>query len=136
MSNLPPPGHGAWTPDQRRRIGDAEELQLASYRTDGSLRPYVTMWVVRAGADLFVRSAGGPNRTWYRLAVASGRGRIRAGGVEQDVVFANADDADHGDIDAGYHGKYDRYGPTIVGHVVGSGAVQATIRLLPQTETS
>jgi hypothetical protein len=29
-----------WTDDELRRIGDAEELQLASTRADGSLRPY------------------------------------------------------------------------------------------------
>ena len=48
-----------WTDQELDRIGGAEELQLASERTDGSLRPYVTMWVVRAGDDLYVRSAYG-----------------------------------------------------------------------------
>jgi hypothetical protein len=38
-----------WPRDELERVGDAEELQLASRRDDGSLRPYVTMWMVRAG---------------------------------------------------------------------------------------
>jgi hypothetical protein len=38
-----------WPRDELERIGDAKELRLASRRPDGSLRPYVTMWVVRAG---------------------------------------------------------------------------------------
>ncbi|HXZ71158.1 MAG TPA: DUF2255 family protein, partial [Streptosporangiaceae bacterium] len=59
-----------WPPDELERIGDAEELQLASRRPDGSLRPYVTMWVVRAGSDLYVRSAYGPDNPWYRRATA------------------------------------------------------------------
>ena len=33
----------AWTGDELGRIGAAEELQLASLRRDGTLRPYVRM---------------------------------------------------------------------------------------------
>ena len=43
------------------------------------------MWVVRVDDDVYVRSAHGPDNGWYRRAVASGTGRIRAGGVEHDV---------------------------------------------------
>jgi len=70
-----------WTPTELERIGAAEELRLASRRADGSLRPYVTMWVVRAGDDLYIRSAYGPGNPWYRRATASGAGRIAAGGM-------------------------------------------------------
>jgi hypothetical protein len=80
----------SWTDDEARRIGNTTELQLASLRTDGSLRLYTTMWVVRVGDDIYVRSAGGPNRPWYRHAKASGAGRIRAGGFEWNVTFATA----------------------------------------------
>lgn len=54
------------------------------------LRPYVTMWVVRAGDDLYVRSAYGPDNPWYRRATTSGADRIRAGSIERDVSFAQA----------------------------------------------
>jgi hypothetical protein len=64
-----------WTPDELDRIGDAEELDLASRRPDGSLRAHVTMWVVRAGDDVYVRSAYGPQNPWYVRATASGTGR-------------------------------------------------------------
>jgi hypothetical protein len=120
-----------WADDDLDRIGEAEELQLASRRKDGTLRPYVTMWVVRVGDDLFVRSAYGPDNPWYRRAKASGTGRIRAGGVERDVTFAEATDGVHADIDAAYHVKYDRYGPAIVGSVVGAKVAPLTIRLVP-----
>lgn len=69
----------AWTPKELGRIGQAVELQLASVRSDGTLRPYVTMWVVRAGDNLYVRSAYGPDNPWFRRAKSSGAGRIRAG---------------------------------------------------------
>jgi hypothetical protein len=119
-----------WTGDELDRIGAAEELRLASLRRDGTLRPYVTMWVVRAGDDLYVRSAYGPDNPWYRRAKASGASRIRAGGVERDVAFAEAAPGAHADIDAAYHAKYDRYGPGIVGSVVGPDAEAVTIRLV------
>ena len=50
---------GAWTGDELERIGAAEELRLASLWRDGTLRPCVTMWVVRAGDDIYVRSVNG-----------------------------------------------------------------------------
>jgi hypothetical protein len=120
-----------WTDDERTRIGAAEELRLATRRPDGSLRPYVTMWVVRVGNDLYVRSAYGPDNPWYRRARASGTGRIRAGGLERDVTFSDAAPNAHAAIDAAYHAKYDRHGPRIVGTVVGPEVEAVTIRLLP-----
>lgn len=122
----------AWTPDELDWIGKAEELQLASSRPDGTLRPYVTIWAVRAGNDLYVRSAYGQDNPWFRRATASGTGRIRAGGVERDVTFASADQDAHAAIDAAYHTKYDRYGPQIVGSVVGPAVQDVTLKLMPR----
>jgi len=124
----------SWTGDELATIGRAEELGLASLRGDGTLRPYVTMWVVRAGDELYVRSARGPAGGWYVRALRAGAGRIRAGGLERDVVFVVEPaglDA-HAGIDAAYHAKYDRYGPAIVGSVVGEKAHEVTLRLLPR----
>ena len=123
-----------WTDDELLRIGDADELHLASARADGSLRPPVTMWVVGVGDDLYVRSAYGSDNPWYRRAKASGRGRVRAGGVDRDVTFADAVSDAHAAIDAAYHAKYDRYGPRIVGSVVGPDAEAVTIRLVPRDD--
>jgi len=125
---------GVWTTDDLDRIGSTEELGLASRRADGALSGFVTMWVVRVGDDLYVRSAGGANRPWYRRAVAAEAGAIRAAGVERDVTFAAADPDLHAEIDAAYHAMYDRYGPKIVGSVVGPAAHDVTIRLVPAEE--
>jgi hypothetical protein len=121
------------TDDERRRVGTATELELAVRRPDGSLRPYVTMWVVLVDEELYVRSAGGPDRPWYRHATASGAGRIRAGGVEADVSFASAPDDVQASIDAAYHAKYDSYGPRVVGSVVGPDAHRVTIQVRSTT---
>jgi hypothetical protein len=91
------------------------------------------MWVVRAGDDLYVRSAYGPDNPWFRRAKASGAGRIRAGGLERDVTFAEPAPGVHAAIDAAYHAKYDRYGPRIVGTVVGRDAEAVTIKLVPRS---
>jgi hypothetical protein len=125
-----------WTDEELSRIGEAEELNLASTRPDGTLRPYVTMWVVRTGDELYVRSAYGATNPWYRRAKASGVGRIRAGGVERDVTFGEAGGDVHDAVDAAYHAKYDRYGPNIVGTVVGPQAAAVTVRLVPRNEPS
>lgn len=122
-----------WTDDELSRIGGAEELQVSSWRADGSLRPFVTIWVVRDGDDLYVRSAYGANNGWFRRAKASGTGRIRAGGLERDVTFADADPAANAAVDRAYHSKYDRHGPAIVGTVVGAKAAPVTIRLVSRT---
>jgi hypothetical protein len=125
---------GTWTEQELRRAGEATELQIASRRPDGSLRPYVTIWTVRAGNGLYVRSAYGTGNPWFRRATASGSGRIRAGGVERDVTFTQASELDPSTmaaVDAAYHAKYDRYGPQIVGTVTGAHAAAVTLRLDP-----
>ena len=40
-----------WTSEELTRIGNAEELRVSSLRADGTLRPYVTIWVVGSGQD-------------------------------------------------------------------------------------
>jgi hypothetical protein len=131
---MAPETTSTWTPDELDRIGASVELELASHRANGSLRPFVTMWVVRVGDDLYVRSAYGPGNPWYQRAKASGTGRVRAGDLERSVTFADAATDVQPAIDAAYHAKYDRYGPSIVGTVVGTDAYQVTIRLLPRPE--
>jgi hypothetical protein len=125
---------GTWTTDDLDRIGSTEELELASRRADGALSGFVTMWVVRVVDDLYVRSAGGPNRPWYRRALAAGVGAIKTSGRRHGVAFGTADSGVHDAIDAAYHAKYDRYGPKIVGGVVGAAAHDVTIRLVPAGE--
>jgi hypothetical protein len=119
-----------WTSAELDRVGAADELQVSSRRADGSLRPYVTIWVVRVGDDLYVRSASGPGNGWYRRAVAAGAGRIRAGGVERDVRFEPAGQGAAAAIDEAYHAKYDRYPKEYVDPVVGPDAAGVTLRLV------
>ena len=122
----------AWAPDELARIGRADELEIASLRSDGTLRKFITIWVVRWGDDLYVRSAYGPDNGWFRRALVSGEGRVRAGGVERDVAFEEPGSEVDADLHAAYHAKYDSYGPTIVGPVVSPEAARSTLRLVPR----
>ena len=54
----------SWTSEELNKIGTAEELQIASLRRDGTQRPPVTIWVVRVGDDLYVRSVYGRGSAW------------------------------------------------------------------------
>ncbi len=67
----------AWPAAELERIARADELQIASRRRDGTLRPYVTIWAVRVGGDVYVRSAYGHENPWFLRALRSGEGRIR-----------------------------------------------------------
>lgn len=122
----------SWTSEELALIGDAEELAIASRRPDGTLGPFVTIWVVRTGSDLYVRSVNGRAGRWFRRALAAGEGRIRAGGVERDVSFDEAAPEVHTRVTAAYHEKYDRYGPSIVGTVVSAESASTTLRLVPR----
>jgi hypothetical protein len=64
----------AWTDDELRRIDEAQELDTAPVRRDGTLRRPRPIWVVRAGDDLYVRAAYGSGSGWHGLArPAAGR---------------------------------------------------------------
>ncbi len=120
----------SWTADELERIGQAEELELASRRADGSLRSWVPLWVARVGDELFVRSMYGRSNPWFQRALASGEGRIRAGGVERDVAIVEPGPAVDDDLHAAIHAKYDRHGARIVGTVVSAESALATFRLV------
>ncbi len=92
----------------------------------------MTIWSVRNGDAIFVRSAYGWNNGWFQRALKAGIGRIRAGGVERDVLFAQPSTEDAEPVTAAYHAKYDRYGARMVGTVVNAEAVRATLKVTPQ----
>jgi hypothetical protein len=122
-----------WTTGKLNKIGGAEELEIASRRRDGTLRNPVTIWVVRVGDNLYVRSVKGRTGAWFRGTQARHEGRISAGGVKKDVTFVEETDPDlNGQIDAGYRNKYRRYAASIIGSVVSPEARAATIKLVPR----
>jgi hypothetical protein len=122
-----------WTSDELTRIGNAEELKIASMRRDDTLRNLVTIWVVCIGDGLYVRSVKGPTGPWFRGTRTRRQGHIRAGGVDKDVsfVFIDATDEINGQIDAAYRAKYRRYSESIINTVLTPAARSSTIQLVP-----
>jgi len=122
----------AWTSGELERIASADELEIAAVRRDGTLRKPVTVWVVRLGDDLYVRSVKGPTGAWFRRTQARHEGRIQAGGVDRDVTFVEADTALSDEVDRAYRTKYRRYAANIVNSVLTPGARSATLRVVPR----
>jgi hypothetical protein len=121
-----------WTSDELNRIGKAEELQIASLRSDGTLRKPVIIWVVRLGDDLCVRSVNGRTSAWFRGVQNRYEGHIRAGGVDKDVTFVEETDSDINDqIDTAYTTKYRRYA-SIAKSMTTPAVRAATIKLVPR----
>jgi hypothetical protein len=117
-----------WTSEQLDKIGAADELEIAAQRPDGSLRPYTTIWVVRAGGDSY-RGRGG---AWFRSVLRRPEGRVRAAGVERDVTFTEVGDEGRDAIDQAYREKYaSRYASTYVDPMLTADAAAATLRLVP-----
>ena len=121
-----------WKTEQLDKLGRAEEVQIASIGRDGALRKPVTVWAVRHSDDLYVRSVGGRNGLWFRSVQERHEGRIRAGGVQQDVTFVDADHAIESEIDGAYRTKYRRYAGRILDSVLTPEARAATVKLLPR----
>lgn len=122
-----------WTSDELNRIGKAEELQIASFRRDGTLRKPVIIWVVRIGDDLYVRSVNGRTSAWFRGVQTCYEGHIRAGSVDKDVAFVEESDPNlQEQIDAAYRTKYRRYAGSIVNSTLTPQAHSATIKLVPR----
>jgi hypothetical protein len=120
----------AWTNDEQTRIGTAEEPQTAPRRRDGTLRNPRTIWVVRHGDDLYVRSVNGRTSSWFRSAQVRHEAHLQAGGVDKDVRLVETDDLDD-QIDAAYRTKYRRYAASIIDTIVSPQARAATLRLVP-----
>ena len=120
-----------WDKRALDRLGDAEEAQV-----NASDHKPTTIWVVRHGDDLYVRSVRGREGHWYRGVEKTPLGRIRAGNVQQDVTFEKAGDHLQDEIDAAYRAKYRRYAGRILNSVLTPEARSSTLKLVPRAKPS
>src|SRR5260370_2689497 len=108
-----------WKSDQLAKLGAAEEVQIAAIGRDGKLGKPTTIWAVRHGDDLFVRSVRGRDANCFRETQERREGRIRAGGVLQDVTFVAPAGYDvDAEIDTAYRAKSPRYAATLLNSVL------------------
>jgi hypothetical protein len=123
----------AWTNDELETIATTEELEIAPVRRDGTLRKPTTIWVVRVGDDVYVRSWRGPAGDWFRAAQQTHEGRIAAGGIEKNVRLVEAGDDVNDAVDDAYRSKYRRYADTYIEPMIRPEARATTIKLVPRT---
>lgn len=127
----------AWTNEELNQIGNADELQIASLRGDDTLRKPVTIWVVRMGDELYVRSYRGDKGAWYRHLRERHEGRIQAGGSTKYVTFvAETDPAINDLVDAAYRSKYGHYSAQYVDPMVTPTARATTTKLVPRATSA
>ena len=125
-----------WTREELEQIAAADELQLASEQPDGTLRKPVTIWVVRLGDDVYVRSVNGRTSHWFRGVEDRHQGHVRAGGVDKDVRFVEPAEDVSDEIETAYRRKYQRYGASLVDPLFTPDARAATLELVPRSAAS
>jgi len=121
-----------WTADELDALAAATELRISSRRPDGTLRPAVPIWVVRAGDGIYVRSYRGAGGGWFRRVIADGTARIHAGNVYRDVIVTLAGTKARAEIDQAYRAKYAGFGPAYLDPMLAGTAAATTLQLTPQ----
>lgn len=97
-----------WSQDDLDRLGGASEVEVSSVRRDGSLSRPRTVWMVRVGDELYLRSVNGPDAAWYRSTRTFHQGRIQARGVARDVTWIDVNATEQPDVDPAVDAEYAR----------------------------
>ena len=120
----------AWSPAELQKINASRELQIASRRADGTLRPWVPIWVVSTGGLVYVRTWYRRDTGWFGQVLASRRARIRVPGLEADAAVEDVGEGTpelRAGVNAAYETKYGSAGGTE--RMVSAEAAAATLRL-------
>jgi hypothetical protein len=121
----------AWNPARLDLIAAAKEIEISSLRDDGALTKPVTIWAVKVGDELYVRSVRGDHGGWYRAAEVRHEGRIEADDTAVDVAFEDASHHLDEELDAAYKEKYG-YPSSPVDSITTDAAKATTIRVVPR----
>jgi len=125
----------AWSSDDLDLLGRTGEVEVSSVRHDGSWSRSRTVWIVRVGDELYLRSVNGPDAAWYRSTRSRHQGRVEARGTVRDVAWvdidASGDPAIDPAIDAEYARKY-RGSTSAIAQINGPEARSTTMRVDPR----
>lgn len=82
-----------WNPETLAALAVALEVDVTPFAADGSRRPSRTIWSIRVGDELYVRSWKGRPAVWFQDALATRQGEIAVtgGGASQLVTFEEVD---------------------------------------------
>lgn len=120
-----------WNPTQLERIAAAREIEVSPLRDDGALTKPVTIWAVRVGDELYVRSVRGAEGGWFKAAEQRHEGRIEVDSTAFDVTFEDAPHHLDAEIDEAYKSKYG-YPSSPVDSMTTDAAKATTTRIVPR----
>ena len=125
-----------WRANELSAIGGCGEVEIATRRSDGTLRAARTVWIVRHGSAVYVRSVNGTTAAWYHDVQTRHEGELSAGRLHRGVVFVEA--GDHAGDDSGLDDALDaayrsKYGPSsgAVARITADVARATTLRVGP-----
>ena len=120
-----------WTEAELAKIATADDLHISPFRDDGVTYGTPTwIWSVVVDSSLFVRAYNGQNSRWYKAAMSQKGGRVRAGGIDKDVVFEPVEGTTQEAVDAAYRAKY--AGSPYLPPMIGDRARAATVKIKPR----
>jgi hypothetical protein len=120
-----------WDERDLDTIGGAQEVDIAPDDQDGSPGPAATIWVVRLGDRMYVRSYRGQRGHWFQRALRAGAGAVRANDIERAVTFEPHGTTDREAIDIAYRTKYRHHARAFVEPMVSDVAAATTTELVP-----
>jgi hypothetical protein len=125
-----------WSADELSTIDRSGEVDVATRRSDGTLRAARIVWIVRHDDAVYVRSVNGTTAAWYRGVQTRREGALSAGRLRRDVAFVEVgehagdgsglDDA----LDAAYRDKYGRSSGAVA-RITADAARATTVRVDP-----
>jgi hypothetical protein len=121
-----------WRNQQLDDLAGTSEIEIAPRHTDGRLGRARTIWIVRVGDDLCIRSYLGPDGNWFRTITSTGQASIHASTGQYDVQLTAAPDVDRTAVDHAYRAKYGR--SSYVTAMVSDAAAATTLRVTPSHE--
>ncbi len=124
-----------WSQDTLRKIAEADDLRIASFREDGETNGTPT-WIWSAAVDdaLYVRGYHGKRSRWYQAAVSQKLGRIIAAGMTLEVSFESIEGPINDRIDDAYRAEYGA--SSYLDPMISARACAATVRIWPRKNIS
>jgi len=119
-----------WAEAELDEISGTEELRISSPKQDGSMGRPVTIWVVRVGQGLYVRSADGPHSRWLSRADSAQSSTVAAGTVTREVTLEQPAVREE-EISEAYRQKYAISGAAWIANLLTPLASATTRALIP-----
>jgi hypothetical protein len=121
-----------WSSDELRKITEADDLHISSFRDDGVTYGTPTwIWSVAVENALYVRGYNGQKSSWYQAALRQKAGQINVAGMTKEVIFEPVDGPINDRIDDAYRAKY--HNSPYLSPMISARARSATVKVMPRS---